>query len=120
MLCLLRRHALLLLLLRRCVMYTGHVTAGGSICVEALTCSGSPGSWQPDFSVEGLLNLVVTNMVSFGKVAHTESDMCTHARTPHTCAVPAVVLSAYRCAPAHAHVPARMRFLLQWLLSLKG
>ena len=44
-------------------MYTGHVTAGGSICVEALTCSGSPGSWQPDFSVEGLLNLIIINMV---------------------------------------------------------
>eukprot|EP00798_Chlamydomonas_sp_ICE-L_P012411 gene12411-15603_t len=30
----------------RCHMYTGHVTAGGSICIEALTQSGSPGSWR--------------------------------------------------------------------------
>jgi ubiquitin-conjugating enzyme E2 Q len=44
-------------------MYTGHVTAGGSICVEALTLSGSQGSWKPDYSVEGLLNLIIINMV---------------------------------------------------------
>lgn len=47
----------------RCQMYTGHVTAGGSICLESLTCSGTPGSWQPDFSVESLLNVIVINMV---------------------------------------------------------
>ncbi|KAF6249727.1 ubiquitin-conjugating enzyme/RWD-like protein [Scenedesmus sp. NREL 46B-D3] len=47
----------------RCVMYTGHVTAGGSICLEALTCSGTPGSWQPDFTVESLLNVIVINMI---------------------------------------------------------
>jgi ubiquitin-conjugating enzyme E2 Q len=44
-------------------MYTGHVTAGGSICLEALTCSGTPGSWQPEFTVESLLNVIVINMV---------------------------------------------------------
>lgn len=44
-------------------MYTGHVTAGGAICLEALTCSGTPGSWQPDFSVEGLMNVIMINMV---------------------------------------------------------
>ena len=49
-------------------MYTGHVTAGGSICLEALTTSGTPGSWQPDFSVESLLNVVVVNMVDCPKV----------------------------------------------------
>ncbi|WIA19343.1 hypothetical protein OEZ85_003974 [Tetradesmus obliquus] len=47
----------------RCVMYTGHVTAGGSICLEALTLSGTPGSWQPDFSVESLLNVILINMI---------------------------------------------------------
>lgn len=44
-------------------MYTGHVTAGGSICLEALTTSGTPGSWQPDFTVESLMNVIVINMV---------------------------------------------------------
>lgn len=44
-------------------MYTGHVTAGGSICLEALTLSGTPGSWQPDFSVESLMNIIMINMV---------------------------------------------------------
>lgn len=47
----------------RCVMYTGHVTAGGSICLEALTTSGTPGSWQPGFSVTSLLNVIVLNMI---------------------------------------------------------
>jgi len=50
----------------RMVMYTGHVTAGGSICIEALTSSGSPGAWKPEFTVEGILNMVVQNML------HTE------------------------------------------------
>jgi hypothetical protein len=26
----------------------GHVTAGGSVCIEALTQSGGPGAWRPD------------------------------------------------------------------------
>jgi hypothetical protein len=44
-------------------MYTGHVTAGGSICLEALTNSGTAGSWQSDYSVESLINVIVINMV---------------------------------------------------------
>ena len=38
--------------------YTGHVTAGGAICIEALTTEGTPGSWQPDICVESVLNTV--------------------------------------------------------------
>ena len=38
-------------------MYTGYVTAGGSICIEALTLSGSRGSWQPDFCFESIINV---------------------------------------------------------------
>jgi hypothetical protein len=26
-------------------------------------CNGTPGSWQPDFTVESLLNVIVINMV---------------------------------------------------------
>ncbi len=47
----------------RMQMYTGHVTAGGSICVEALTNTGSPNSWQRDFTFEGVLTTVLHNMV---------------------------------------------------------
>jgi hypothetical protein len=47
----------------RCRMYTGHVTAGGSICLEALTNSGTAGAWQPDMSVESLLHVVIINMI---------------------------------------------------------
>lgn len=43
----------------RCVPYTGHVTIGGSICIEALTLSGGPGAWQPAYCVESIMQ--VTN-----------------------------------------------------------
>jgi ubiquitin-conjugating enzyme E2 Q len=52
----------------RCVWYTGHVTAGGSVCIEALTQTGSRNSWQPDFCVSGLLPLVKQNMVDVEEV----------------------------------------------------
>ncbi len=42
--------------------YTGHVTAGGSICIAVLTLSGSANSWTPDYSVESILNVVIANM----------------------------------------------------------
>lgn len=58
-----RLHTLLLTLLCRCVLYTGHVSAGGSICLEALTTSGTPGSWQSSFTVEALLNVIMVNMI---------------------------------------------------------
>lgn len=45
-----------------CRWYTGHVTAGGSICIAALTLSGNVNSWTPDYSVESILNVVLANM----------------------------------------------------------
>jgi ubiquitin-conjugating enzyme E2 Q len=44
-------------------MYAGHVTAGGSICLEALTNSGSAGCWQPSFCVGSMLSVIVNNML---------------------------------------------------------
>jgi ubiquitin-conjugating enzyme E2 Q len=43
--------------------YTGHVTAGGSVCMELLTCSGTDNSWQSSFTVEGVLLVALTNMI---------------------------------------------------------
>lgn len=43
--------------------YTGHVTIGGAICIEALTTSGSAGAWRPSMCVESILALVILNMV---------------------------------------------------------
>ncbi|KAI3435555.1 hypothetical protein D9Q98_001620 [Chlorella vulgaris] len=47
----------------RMAMYTGHVTAGGSVCIEALTQSGTEGSWQASYCVEGILTTVLCNML---------------------------------------------------------
>lgn len=47
----------------RMVMYTGHVTAGGSICVEALTNTGTPNSWQRAFTFENIFLMVLHNMI---------------------------------------------------------
>ncbi len=52
----------------RCQMYTGHVTAGGSICLEALTTTGTPGSWQSTMSVISLLNVIVMNWIDCEEV----------------------------------------------------
>ena len=41
----------------------GHVTVGGSICIEALTLSGSDSSWRPTFTFESLLATVLSNMM---------------------------------------------------------
>ena len=54
---------LLRLVYPRCCWYTGHVTAGGSVCMEALTLTGSLNSWRPDYCVSGLLPLVKQNLV---------------------------------------------------------
>eukprot|EP00854_Cymbomonas_tetramitiformis_P000871 gene871-1364_t len=53
---------------REAVWYTGHVTAGGSVCIEALTLSRSKGAWQPDFSFEGIMNTVCMNMLDEERV----------------------------------------------------
>eukprot|EP00633_Aureoumbra_lagunensis_P000738 CAMPEP_0197293142 /NCGR_PEP_ID=MMETSP0890-20130614/26995_1 /TAXON_ID=44058 ORGANISM="Aureoumbra lagunensis, Strain CCMP1510" /NCGR_SAMPLE_ID=MMETSP0890 /ASSEMBLY_ACC=CAM_ASM_000533 /LENGTH=254 /DNA_ID=CAMNT_0042767631 /DNA_START=105 /DNA_END=872 /DNA_ORIENTATION=- len=47
----------------RMCWYTGHITAGGAICIEALTTSGTPGSWHRTHCVEGILRTVFTNML---------------------------------------------------------
>ena len=54
----------------RCQMYTGHVTAGGSICVEALTNTGTPNSWQRDYTFEGILTTVLHNVST--RIIHPE------------------------------------------------
>ena len=41
----------------------GHVTAGGSICIEALTLSGTARSWTSQYNVESILNIVMLNMI---------------------------------------------------------
>ncbi|KAG8458628.1 hypothetical protein KFE25_008425 [Diacronema lutheri] len=43
--------------------YTGHVTAGGSVCMEMLTCSGTDNSWRSTFTVEGVLLVALSNMI---------------------------------------------------------
>ena len=47
----------------RMQMYTGHVTAGGTICIQALTQGTAPSCWQQAFSVQGILQLVATNLL---------------------------------------------------------
>lgn len=47
----------------RMCWYTGHVTAGGSICIEALTLSGTAGSWTSQYNMEAILNIVILNMI---------------------------------------------------------
>ncbi|KAL4433729.1 hypothetical protein ABPG75_000170 [Micractinium tetrahymenae] len=47
----------------RMQQYTGHVTVDGAICLEALTNSRGPGAWRPDFCVEGVLVMVLHNML---------------------------------------------------------
>ena len=39
------------------------MTAGGSICIEALTLSGTAGSWTSQYNVEAILNIVILNMI---------------------------------------------------------
>ena len=62
------RPFLLRLVYPRCCWYTGHVTAGGSICVEALTQTGSANAWRPDYCLSGLLPLVKQNLVDVDEV----------------------------------------------------
>ena len=54
--------------------YTGHVTAGGAICIEALTTEGTPGSWQPDICVESVLNTVFMNFLDNHVRDHPHGD----------------------------------------------
>lgn len=47
----------------RCCWYTGHVTAGGSICIELLTQSGSRNGWSSGMCFESVMNTVLLNML---------------------------------------------------------
>jgi len=53
----------------RCVWYTGHVTAGGAICLEVLTITGSANSWRSDYCAESIVQVAIMNML------HCESVM---------------------------------------------
>ncbi|KAL4421127.1 hypothetical protein ABPG77_001522 [Micractinium sp. CCAP 211/92] len=48
----------------RMALYSGHVTAGGSICIQALTTGPEAGCWRPTLSVESVLALVLFNMLN--------------------------------------------------------
>lgn len=55
-------------ILRLFVRLILQVTAGGSICIEALTQSDNPGAWKSCFSVESVLTTVIVNMVDCEQV----------------------------------------------------
>eukprot|EP01047_Picozoa_sp_COSAG01_P026385 COSAG01_NODE_1698_length_9457_cov_26.121073_7_plen_74_part_00 len=66
------------------VLYTGHVTAGGSVCVEALTQTGTAGAWRRTFTVEGVVTTVLINMIDVEPVRTTagSSGSRRHGRRP--------------------------------------
>lgn len=50
---------------RCCVqLNTGHVTAGGSVCLQTLAPQSASGGWQPSYCFAGLLPMVVEAMVN--------------------------------------------------------
>lgn len=57
----------------------GHVTAGGSICIEALTLSGTNGSWSSQYNVESILNIVMMNMIGGTPSCGQHSARSTHS-----------------------------------------
>lgn len=48
----------------RMCLYTGHVTAGGSVCLQALAPSSSWGGWTPDYCFSGLLPMVIDAFIN--------------------------------------------------------
>lgn len=44
------------------IAHAGHVLSDGSFCISALASSGKPGTWEPDFCVEGILVTVINAM----------------------------------------------------------
>ena len=60
----------------RCVWYSGHVTAGGAVCLEVLTNTGSSNGWCPNYCVESILQIAIMNML------HTESVTVRTANGP--------------------------------------
>ena len=59
----------------RFAFHTGHVTIGGSICMEELTASG----WNPTYSVERVLDMVLSAMLDGDALLHA-----TAADRPYT------------------------------------
>ena len=60
----------------RFAFHTGHVTVGGSICMEELTTS----AWSPGMTVEGILQLVRAAFVTGdGRLDRRRADMPYHA-----------------------------------------
>jgi len=47
----------------RMKLYTGHVTAGGSICSEMLVNTGGSNGWNPRLSMEAIIETIKLNMV---------------------------------------------------------
>jgi len=47
----------------RMLWYTGHVTAGGSICSEMLVNTGNMNGWNPQSSMEAIIETIKLNMV---------------------------------------------------------
>jgi hypothetical protein len=50
------------------LMSAGHVTAGGSICLEVLTNTGSGSGWKSDYSVESILRMIFHSMITCERV----------------------------------------------------
>lgn len=76
----------------RCVWYTGHVTAGGAVCLEVLTNTGCKNSWRSDYCVESILQITILNML------HTDSV------TVRTASGPGGRSGPLRSAELHASV----------------
>ena len=104
----------------RCVWYTGHVTAGGSICIEALTLSGGPNGWSSALCVESVLNLVVTNMCVTAVLCTLDPPLIrtltlsrgASAWSASLCIQSSVLLSTLVCASFAHGRPSTFRHLL--------
>lgn len=48
----------------RFMFHTGHVTWGGSVCLETLVNTGSPTGYSPSYTVETLLCMLLFNLTS--------------------------------------------------------
>ena len=76
----------------RCVWYTGHVTAGGAVCLEVLTNTGSKNSWRSNYCMESILQIAILNML------HTDSV------TVRTASGPGGRSGPLRSAASHANL----------------
>jgi ubiquitin-protein ligase len=62
--------------------HTGHITIGGSICIQVLTTGSGNGTWKPDISMASLIlqlyNLIAVDgkgRVDFGSSSHPNPEM---------------------------------------------